>query len=217
MEHGVSGDPAADVDDEPRRAWIAVSRLPYGSRVEEPLPRPDGDLGPSGRMTAAEVAVVESDGQRNMTVAYEDESRRRTLQRRSRGILCEHVFPHGIAGARVVQIGVSLVRIWLEPSEEPTRGCVEGTRRPHSGGRRVGVEVARLNYLPEREEIVISGEARRGAGLDERAAVVRSRAVTDGVAKAPDRINTLVCDCFEHPFEGADVTVDVGDDGNAQA
>jgi STE24 endopeptidase len=126
----------------------------------------------------------------------------------------EHVLPHGVARARVVEPDVALGALGLERLEIAPGLLVEHRGRP--AGARGGVVGEILEVEPtEDAQVVVSYEGDVGPFGDERAAPVRARAVTDEVAQAPDGVGRVNGNGFEHSFQRMQISVNVRDDSDA--
>jgi Zn-dependent protease with chaperone function len=194
---------------------ISVARLANRARVEDPAADArEVELRAAGRDDRLQALLGEAEREWDVTVPDEDDPSlggREGAQGRERS---QNVFPDGIPGARVVEGDLALVGLRLESIEEAVRIVLEHVRRPARD--RCGVHGEIVQVQPtEDAEIVISYQADVGALGDERAALVRLRAVPDEVAEAPDRIGLVRRDRLEHSFQRMQIPMNVGEDGDA--
>src|SRR5207247_10681407 len=88
---------------------------------------------------------------------------------------------------------------------------------PRPRRRELGVVLELCEVDPADDaEIVVPDEADVASLSRDCAAAVRPRPVADDVAEAPDRVDVRPFDRLERSREGVEVTVDVGDDRDAQ-
>ena len=123
----------------------------------------------------------------------------------------EHVLPHGIARAGVVEADRTLLALRAQLGE---KGEVRG--RDHLLGplRREAGPAGELieRYLADDGQVVVTGEAYRGVLAGELHADVGVGSVADEVAQAPQLGRVAGGDRIEHRLEGLAVAVDIGDD-----
>ena len=123
-------------------------------------------------------------------------------------MLAQHVLPHGVARARVVQADAVAAPGRLQRREPGAAVVLEHARRPASGRSGVAREVGDVDCA-EHGEVVVPTERDCCTSTDEVAALVRPGAVPDDVAEAPDLVDALGVDVAQDGVECVKIAVDV--------
>jgi voltage-gated potassium channel len=204
----------AEIEHEPGRSRIAVSRLANRARVEEPTRLVEVDLEPFARETACDAGLaLLPECERDVAVPDEDERRRRHTQAQPRNLCAQDVVPDRVARAAVEELRTVRLGARLESLEEGPCVVSEHALRPARRCCSIAREVRQAERAGD-DEVVIAGQAQVGPCLDERAALVRPGPVADRVAETPDGVDALLVDPCERRHEGMQVRVDVRDDGD---
>ena len=203
-----------EVEQQPRRARVAVARLADRSRVQQALPALQLVLRAGRRETAAQLTDVEMHRERDVAVPDQRQIRALPVEAGERDLGAQHVLPDRVPDRAVVELDPGALAERREAAQPVTLAVGELGPRVHGRLRRVrgeGVDA----QVPADDEIVVADEADRGPLAHGRDALGRPRAVPGHVAEAPDLVDALRVDVGEHRFERGEVAVDVRDDGDA--
>src|SRR5581483_8669793 len=200
-----------EVEEQERRARVAVPRLAHRARVQEPTLA--GQIGfRAGERRAEDELAALRVGDRDVAVPDEDDLRR------DQRLWTEHVLPDGMAGARMEELDACPLGARLEPREVAVPLVLERRARPPCGGGGLRAEVGEVDVgRAEHPQVVVPCKADRRTTRHRRAALVRARPVPDQVAQAPHLVRLRSVDRVEHGLERVEVSVDVRDDGDAHA
>ena len=102
------GKPSAEIEKQPRGPRIAVARLSYRARIEEPTSL-ELHFGAPRSESADDLAAVLRDRECNMAVTDEDDGCRRQFKRGACRFLGQNVLPDRIARARVKEVNAMQV------------------------------------------------------------------------------------------------------------
>src|SRR5262249_34699635 len=178
------------VNQQPGGTRIAAARLADRARIEEPPPVREVDLVVLGGHAAAELVAAPGEREGDVAVADDHERRRRQAEAQERRRLAEDVVPHRVDRAAVVELRARARRRRLERAQERERLRLDHLARPARGGGGVAVELVDGERAGD-GEVVVAGEAERGALGDDRAAAIRARPVAHRVAETPDLVDAL--------------------------
>ena len=181
--------PRVEVEHEVRGARVAVARLADRAGVEQPAracrgraPCRPARAPPSSsvsRARPASAAWLWPTSTSGSSVSSE---------RRERGLVREHVLPHGVARAAVEERDAVAPRRAARAPSRKSRASSSSTPRVHARrGAGVAAELVEVDRS-EHGEVVVPGRGRRCTRADERAALVRLRPVADEVAEAPELV-----------------------------
>ena len=123
----------------------------------------------------------------------------------------EHVLPHGIARAGVVEADRALLSLRAQAGEEGEVLGRDHLPRPLRREARAAGELVERDLAGD-GEVVVAGQAHRGVLARELHAGVGLGAVADEVAEAPQLGGVAGGDRLERRLEGVPVGMDVGDD-----
>ena len=152
--------------------------------------------------------------ERHVAVPDEDERPRRHLERGDGALGGQNVVPDRVERASVVERRLLESGRGLERLEVDARLALEDQRRPARRGSCLMREFIEIDAA-EDAQIVVPDEAESRTLGDERAAAVGPGSVTDQVAEAPEGVGPVTLDRGEDGLERVEITVDVGDDGDA--
>jgi len=202
-----------EIEEQPRRTGVPVAGLTDRAGIQQPaVGRAEIDLRPL-RGEAALERLAQADRHGDMGVSDEHERSRGVLERGESGLRAEDVLPDRLAGTAVVQRRMFRDRARLQSVQIGAVGRGEDGGSPAGSLGRLRREVGEID-LAEHAEVVVADQPDRGVLLGERAARARLRPIADHVAKAPDGVRTRALDGGQDRFEGVEVGVDVGDDGD---
>ncbi len=123
----------------------------------------------------------------------------------------EHVLPHGIAWAGVIQADRVLLAGRLQRGEELHVRVAERLLRPACRDRGAGRELLEADRAGH-AHVVVAGQADRRMAARHLDAGVGLGAVADEVAETPHLVGADELGVGEHRLEGVPVAVDVGED-----
>ena len=158
--------------------------------------------------------AVDAERERCVAVSDQNDGRLGGLERGQRDGRGEHVFPHGVPRARVVELGAWARRGGAERGQEGRRLRFEHAAGPPGRERRVGLEEVEVE-LAERSQVVIPDERDVQPPGDMFVAAIGARPVPYEVTEEPELVERLGVDRLEHGVEGVEISVDVREDGDA--
>ncbi len=211
----VEGCPAGvEVKRQPRCARVTVSRLPDRSRVQEPAPVTEVDLRAGGCVVALCPIAVQAERERDVAVPDQDDGRLGGLERGQRDGRGEHVLPHGIPRARVIELGPGTRSGRAERRQEGRSLRFEHAAGPPGRERCVRLEEVEVK-LAERGQVVIPDERDVQPPGDPCVAAIGARPVPYEVTEEPELVERLGVNRLEYGVEGVEISVDVREDGDA--
>ena len=197
-----------EVEQHPGRPRIAVARLADAARIEQPLAGGDVELGVGAPQLARHRAgLVAIERQRDVRVADQAHAMRLCIQAELGEQARQHVLPHRVTRARVIQADVELLRGWPQRRQILEVLGFDDVSRPARRMTRGGREIVERQLSGDRQ-IVVAGEADGRVPAREGDAGVRVAAVANEVAEAPDRVGLTLGDLAEDRFERVPVAVD---------
>src|SRR5947208_7100508 len=206
-----SGQPV-EVEQQPRRARIAIARLADAARVDQPFA--GGEIesrAVAPRLAGRELALAARERQRHVRMADEAKAMALLVQAQLGQQRREHVLPNGVARAGVVEADDALLRLRaqrLQEGEVFGRDHLSGPLRRQAGATR---ELAQGDLAGD-GEVVVTGQAHGGVLARELHTHVRVRAIPHKIAEAPQLGRVAGGDRIERGLEGLLVAVDVRDD-----
>src|SRR4051812_46696002 len=202
--------PAVEIEQEVRRAGVAVARLADRARIEDPLALAHIGARAVRAGGAGDALAPAHEGQGDVRVADQADAVALGVEAQLGLQGAQDVLPDGVARAGMEEADLLLEVLGRQRAQRLEVALADRLARPARRGGRTGGE------LLEREragdgQVVVAGEHDVAAAERELDAQIRLRAVADEIAQAPDLVDPGGVDGVEGRLEGLAVAVDVRD------
>ena len=189
------------VQQQPGGAGIAVARLPDAPGIEQPFAAGHVELGAlTARFARCRLTLVAHERRGDVGVADQANAVGLGVQAQLGEQRREHVLPHRVSRARVVEAECALLALRAQTLEEREVGGGDHLARPLRREARAAREIVQRQLADDRH-VVVAREAHGGMTAHKLDAGVRVGAVADEIAQAPQLGGLAVGDRLQHGFE----------------